>query len=238
MLEDCLALCKRTKRTAGIPLVMGSLGICYRWLGEWDKSLQCLMEALDIAKKVGEYQGSGNVHLWLGELFMEMEDYAEAEKYFNESNSIYGKAGDTEAQLTGTFPALSKLYLKKGEIEKARGLIEKIYEYAAKTKSKLYIADAETLKAMLFREEKNWDQSIQHFEKSLQRYKSLNAQKWYVPWFAEFLYEYGLMYLERNEEGDKEKAYSLLNQALEICQKTDAKKKIEQIIAKKKLLTA
>jgi len=46
------------------------------------------------------------------------------------------------------------------------------------------------------------------------------------------------MYLNRNEEGDKEKAYSLLNQALEIYQKIDAKKKIEKIIAKKKLLTA
>jgi len=56
--------------------------------------------------------------------------------------------------------------------------------------------------------------------------------------FAELLYEYGLMYLDRNEEGDKEKAYSLLNQALEIYQKIDAKKKIEKIIAKKKLLTA
>ena len=56
--------------------------------------------------------------------------------------------------------------------------------------------------------------------------------------FAELLYEYGLMYLDRNEEGDKERAYSLLNQALEIYQKTDAKKKIEKIIAKKKLLTA
>jgi len=56
--------------------------------------------------------------------------------------------------------------------------------------------------------------------------------------FAELLYEYGLMHLTRNEEGDKERAYSFLNQALEIYQKTDAKKKIEKIIAKKKLLTA
>jgi len=178
------------------------------------------------------------VALWLGELFIEMEDYAEAEKYFNECNSIYEKAEDTDVQLTGAFPALSKLYLKKGEIEKARELIEKICGYAAKTKSRLYGADAEMLKAMLFREEKNWDQSIQHFDKSLQRYKSLNTQKWYVPWFAEFLYEYGLMYLNRNEEGDKEKAYSLLNQALEMFQKIDAKKKIEKVIAKKKLLSA
>jgi hypothetical protein len=46
------------------------------------------------------------------------------------------------------------------------------------------------------------------------------------------------MYLDRNEEDDKDKAYSLLDQALTLFQKMDATKKIEEIIAKKKLLTA
>ena len=238
MMEELLALDKRIKNTVDVAITMNFFGWVYQFLGEWDKSLQYGTEALDIAKKIGEYQTCGTVTSYLGELFMEMEDYTEAEKYFKESNSIYEKAGDTDAQLTGSFPALSRLYLKKGEIEKTRELIEKTYEYAAETENRLYIADAEMLKAMLFREQKNWEQSIQHFEKSLQEFKSLNAQKWYVQKFAELLYEYGLMYLKRNEEGDKEKAYSLLNQALEIYQKIDAKKKIEKIIAKKKLLTA
>jgi hypothetical protein len=44
--------------------------------------------------------------------------------------------------------------------------------------------------------------------------------------------------LERDQEGDREKAHNLLNQALEIFQKMGAKKDIENIIAKKKLLSA
>jgi hypothetical protein len=52
------------------------------------------------------------------------------------------------------------------------------------------------------------------------------------------LYEHGLMHLERNKEGDKEKAYSLPNHALDILQKVNAKKRIEKIVAKKILLTA
>jgi tetratricopeptide (TPR) repeat protein len=103
---------------------------------------------------------------------------------------------------------------------------------------KFFTAYADVLQAMLFRGQKKWDQSIQCFEKSLQGYKSLNAQKWHVDKFAELLYEYGLVYLERNGEGDREKAYSLLDQALAIYQKMEAQKKIEKIIAKKKLLTA
>ena len=136
------------------------------------------------------------------------------------------------------YPVLSKLCLKKEEIEKAKELIEKTLEFAAKSKTRFLIATAETLEAMLFKAQKNWEQSIEHFEKSLQTLKDLNAQKWYVPYFADLLYEYGLMYLDRNEEGDKQEAHSLLNQALAMYQKMDAKKKIENVIAKKKLLTA
>ena len=77
------------------------------------------MEARDIAKKTEEYQSSGNATLLLGELFMEMEDYVEAEEYFNESNSIYENAGST-CSAYRVYPALSKLCLKKGEIEKAK----------------------------------------------------------------------------------------------------------------------
>jgi tetratricopeptide (TPR) repeat protein len=238
MLEDTLAMDKRIKSTGHISYAMGTLGVAYQWLGEWDKSLQCLIEARDIAKKVGEYQSYGNATLWLGELFMEMEDYAEAEKYLTESSSIFEKAKDTSGQFNEVFPALSRLYLKKGEIEKARELIEKAYAHATKTGNRLAVPHAELLKAMLFREQKNWEQSVQYFEKSLQGYKSFTAQKWYVHQFAELLYEYGLMYLDRNEKGDREKAYSLLNQALDIYKKVDAKKKIEKILAKKKLLTA
>ena len=229
MMEDILALDKRIKFTAHISYAMWGLGECYLWLGEWEKTLHYLMEAHDIAKKTGEYQASMNAAFSLGKLFMEMEDYVEAERYFNESSNISEKAGEKDYQLTEVFPALSKLYLKKGEIEKAKELIEKIYKYATKTKNRLVISHAEMLKAMLFREQEKWVQSTQHFEESLQGCKSLNLQKWRVNEFAELLYEYGLMHLDRNEEGDKEKAYSLLNQALEIHQKVDAKKKIEKI---------
>jgi tetratricopeptide (TPR) repeat protein len=236
--EDNLALVKRIKYRAFIGSALGTLGICYRYLGEWDRSLNCFKEAFDLAREAGEYQETGNTASELGMLYMEMEDYDEAEKYLNESNSIFEKAGDTDSQMTAPLPALSRLYLEKDEIDKATALIEKIYEYATKAKNRLAVCDAELLKAMLFRKQKSWEQSMQHFEKSLQEAKALNAQKWHVFQYAEILYEYGLMYLERNGEGDKEKAYSLLDQALMIYQKADAKKRIEKVIAKKKLLTA
>jgi len=230
--EDNLALVKRTRNVSYTPNALLGIGQCYLSLGEWDKSLQYLTEAVDIAKKAEEYVPSAEANQSLGELLMEMKDYEEAEKYFNESNRIYEKAGDTASLLVWTFPALSRSYLKKGEIEKAKELIERTYEFAAKSKNMLFIANAEMLKGMLFRAQKNWEQSIQHFEKSVQTLQDLNARKWYVPYFTNLLYEYGSTCLDRNEEGDKEKAQNLFSQALEIFRKMGAKKEIEKVEAR------
>jgi len=228
MLEEVLASDKRTKNAAHISNTLINLGKCYLWLGEWKRSLQNLMEALDTAREAGESVRVAYAALQLGNLFMEKEDFLEAEKYFNESNMILGKE-NTTWQIAQLFPALSRLYLRKGEIQKAKVLIEKIYKFATRTKSRVLIFHAEMLKAMLLRRQEKWEQSIQRFEKSLQGGRSLNAQKWYAHLFAELLYEYGSMYLGRNEKGDKEKAHSILSRALKIYKKMNAKRKMGEI---------
>jgi serine/threonine protein kinase/tetratricopeptide (TPR) repeat protein len=238
LFEEALALDRKVRNSTHIVNVMSSLGNCYGILGDWDKSLQCLTEAVELSKKIEDYQVSGYANRWLGELYVEMENFAEAERYIRECDSIYEKAGDTMGRLCETFPALSKLYLKRGEIARAEELIEKTYEYALKAESKTDMADAETLKGMLFREMGKWGESIQHFENGLQRYQSMDAQKWYVHKFAELLYEFSLAYLGRDEKGDRERAYVLLDRCLETHKRMGAKKRIEKIEAKKRLLIA
>jgi tetratricopeptide (TPR) repeat protein len=238
MFEEVLALDRKVKNSTHIANIMSSLGQCYNILGEWDKSLHHLTKAVELSKKIEDYQVAGYANRWLGELYVEMENFAEAERYLNECNSIYEKAGDTMGQLCETFPALSKLYLKRGEIARAEELIEKTYEFAVKTESKSDMADAELLKGMLFREQRKWRESLQHFENALQRYQSMDAYRWYVHRLAELLYEYGLAYLGRDEKGDRDKAYVLLDRSLEMHKRIGARKKIEKTEAKKKLLIA
>jgi serine/threonine protein kinase len=74
---------------------------------------------------------------------------------------------------------------------------------------------------------------------SLREFEAMGARQWNMYAFARsVLYEHASMYLERNQEGDREKAHNLLNEALEIFQRIGAKKEVEMIIAKKKLLTS
>ncbi len=236
--EEIMALDKRIKYKVHLPMVITGLGWGYRILGEWERSLEYLMVALHVADEVGEYQLSSYVNVELGELHMEKGDYAQAEKYMKEAVRIDETAGDMDSKFGTDFPPLSRLYLKRGEVEKAKELMDETHEHAIKVDSKLLISRVGRLRGILFRQKKDWEESIRHFEVSLQGYKSMQAEKWNVIEFADLLYEYGLMYLEKNGEGDKEKAFLFLDQAMEIYQKVDAKKRIEETIAKKKLLTA
>lgn len=136
------------------------------------------------------------------------------------------------------FKYLVWTYIELGEIEKASNLIESLYAFVNETKGRELTIVAEVLSAMRFRAQKKWEESIKHFEKSCQQLKSLNARRWDVYDLAKTLFEYARVYLERDQEGDREKAHTLLNQALELFRKMDAKKDIEKIIAKKSLLTA
>jgi tetratricopeptide (TPR) repeat protein len=114
-----------------------------------------------------------------------------------------------------------------------------VQKFALEVKDKELTASADALKAMLLRAQKKWEDSLELFEKSLQEFDALDARRWNVYFFAKLvLCEYARMYLERDQEGDREKAHNLLNQALEIFQKLGAKKDIEKILATKKLLTA
>jgi tetratricopeptide (TPR) repeat protein/KaiC/GvpD/RAD55 family RecA-like ATPase len=232
LLEELLALSRRTKNIVGLAQALGLIGHVYHYLGEYDQAIQFLREAYQIAIGTKEYQTIAEIDALLGELLMAMEEYSEAEKYLNEGNTIFEKAGDTIFQVLFTLPLLARLHLMRGETEKTRKLIEKTEEYTAKGKVRLGMWAAEVLKGMLFKEQRNWEESIQHFEKGLVESKSLNAEKWYAHDQADFLYEYGSMHVERNMGDDKEKALNLLYQALKIYQKMGAKKDIEKVEAR------
>jgi predicted ATPase/KaiC/GvpD/RAD55 family RecA-like ATPase len=229
MYEDNLTLAKRNKNPSNLADALIALGGYYFVLGEWDKSLQLLTETGEIFKNVVNYQALPYVNLMIGRIFLEKGDYAKAEKHLIDCDSAYEEAGDELKRHLLSSPWLSALYLKKREIEKAEVLIAETHEYATRTKSTYLIAYAEMFKAMLSREQKNWEQSIEYFKRSLAGLTSLDGQKWQLIDFAYLLYEYGLTYLARNEKSAREEAYSLLSQALKIYERVGAQRRIEEI---------
>jgi len=173
----------------------------------------------------------------LGSLHSDKGEHAKEAEYFAKAAEIAEKH-ELRMQRTAISLMLVHSYIELKEFEKPEKLLEDVNKFAHELNDKWFMLRVDFSRAMLLRAEKKWDESIDQFERSLKEWEASDARRWDIYRFGGFLYEYARVYLERNEEGDKEKAHSLLNQAMEMFQKVGAQKDIEKIIAKKKLLTA
>jgi len=235
--EESIALDRKAGNLTHLSFSLDILGFIYQILGEWDKSEQFYMEALSNSQRLKDRQSIAASHAFLGWLYYDKGEYTKAREFFEKWYDIVGKAGAKIGQMWSSMFVVFA-YAELGEIEKAKNLVDNLRKFAFEVEDKWLIACADNAGAMLFRAQKKWKESIELFEKALQEYEALNTKRWDVYIFARFLCDYAQVYLERGEEGDREKAFNLLNQALELFQKLDAKKEIERIIAKKKILTA
>jgi len=236
LIEESVALDRKTNNLTHLSMSLDLLGVFLQIGGEWDQGEKCLQEAFSISQRLNDWQSISNSYGWLGWLYFEKGEFIKAKEHLEKEIEIVQKAGVRTAPY---YYNLIRTYIELEEIEKAKTLIDKYCEYALEVKEKMPLADADALKGMLFRAQRRWKESIEHFEKSLQQWEAMGARQWYLYKFARInLYEYARVFLERNQEGDRAKAHNLLNQALEIFQKLGAKIYIEKILAKKKLLTA
>jgi tetratricopeptide (TPR) repeat protein len=149
-------------------------------------------------------------------------------EFLEKANAVYDKAGVKYEKMKDSY-LLIWTYVELGEIEKAENLLGNLRKFALEAKDKELTATVDAVEGMLLRAQKRWEESLEFFERSLRAFEALNARRWNVyPLARNVLYEYARVYLERNQEGDREKALDLLNQALEIFQKIGAKKDIEK----------
>jgi tetratricopeptide (TPR) repeat protein len=193
---------------------------------------------VDASRNQNEFQTNVWSRLNFALLHFDKEEYAKARESFEELLQILEKAGAKTGQMYQSQFLIWTL-IEIGETEKAQDMLDSWQKFALQIGDKSFIANEMALRAMLLRAQKKYEESIELFEKTLKEWQSIKANIWNAYYFARWvLCEYARVYLERNQEGDRKKADKLLNQALDMFQKMGAKKDIEKIIAKKKLLTA
>jgi tetratricopeptide (TPR) repeat protein len=236
--EESVGLDRKASNMVNLSFSLGTLALVYFILGDWDRCEEYVGENIRIAEKVKDRQQSVGSYSWLGFLHFSKGEFLEAKTWYEKAYGVDEKAGAKVGQMA-TSVNLIWMLIELGELERANSLLDKLYEFALDIKNSELVVWADARKGMVFRAEKKWDDAIEYFEKSIREAEALGFRKYRVYEFARmFLSEYARVYLERNHEGDREKAHSILNEALEMFERMGAKKEIENIIAKKKLLTA
>jgi tetratricopeptide (TPR) repeat protein len=232
LLQESVASDRKAGNITHLSMSLDFLGSTYQILGEWDKSEQYYQEALSISQKLDDFQAIMGGQGFLGLFHFDKGEYVRAKEYYEKMYAAAERHGAKSSQM-GVSHFVIWAYLELGEIEKAENMLGTLREYALETKNRDRIAFADVLTAMLLRSQRKWEESIEYFEKGLQEFEALSARRWNVYWFARMvLSEYARLYLERDQEGDRKKAHSLLDQALEIFQKIGAKKDVEKAEAK------
>ena len=230
MAEESASLNRKVGNMVQLTWSLGWLGIFYETLGETDKATQCFNEAVSISKGLDDFQAKATALVALGWFYYKGGKYAEAKELMEKGYETEEKHGVKAIQSSQW---IIRNYVELGEIEKAKSLIDSLQEFALEEKNKMLTAYSHALRGTMLRAQKRWEESIEQFEKSVQEFDALGARRWNMYDFVDFvLSEYARVYLERNQEGDREKARNLFNQALEIFQKIGAKKDVEKVEAR------
>jgi len=210
----------------------GSPGFLYLRLGDWDKARDILERAVLAYEDRRNFSAANFCSVTLGSLNLELGNYAKAEELLLRSLEICHKGGNVVFELW-VLPVLAELYLKMGQPEKAAGYVDRGFELLKPDQNWYGLpAPMHLARGMLATARQDWDAAAESFDKAIE----VNRQ-YQLPWDeAKTLYERGLMYLARGQEGDREKALADMDEALAIFQRVGARKDVEKVLGRKEML--
>jgi predicted ATPase/KaiC/GvpD/RAD55 family RecA-like ATPase len=226
--DESIGLNRKSGNLQFLALSLVSLAQIYIVLGEWDKSEKCLNEALNITQKTNDIVAIGFASTTMGLLLLERGEYAKAREFIEKAYYFSVKAGAKTWQ-AGFLPLLIRSLIGLGELGKAEDQLINLQQMTQESSDHNLLGSLDLTRAKILSAQKKWDEAITCFEKVLQDAEMKGLRNWRVRIFAkQILLEYAQVCLERNQEGDKQKALSLISQALEMFRKVNARRDIEK----------
>lgn len=216
-----------------VPGAAGAVpGLVDFFLGEWDKAEAELLARLETGNAPRD-ERMLMVEL-LSRLYLERGDLVGAKASVTEAvNLCYSKGATTRELILRAL--LVEIASKGGELQEAMSNLHRAREILASGQdwrglaAEVYMAEGAHAAA-----EKKWHEADSAFQKAVE----INRQ-YHLPYYeATSLFEWGQMYLARNGAGDQERGMQLLDEALGIFQRIQAKKMVEKVLSRKQLLTA
>jgi len=191
------------------------------FLGDWEKAETGLKRfGLDLSH-------------WLGQLYIEQGNIIAAKAHLREWANRADARGAKGIELVSR-ALLAVVTAKEGELEEAEAHLHRAKGILSNGEDwRGLAAQVHLTEGIVTTAEKKWQQAEEAFKKALEIHK-----QYPFPYYeAKCLFEWAQMYLSRNRSGDRERGMQLLDEALTIYQKIQAKKMVEKVLAQKQVLT-
>lgn len=107
--------------------VLNALGLCHWRLGDLDKAIALMEQAIAVRTEIGHAVGVAGSTENIGSILMEKGDYLAARKKMDEARAVYERLGSIR-HLATHLANSGALYLKQDELEKAKAELARAVE--------------------------------------------------------------------------------------------------------------
>jgi class 3 adenylate cyclase/tetratricopeptide (TPR) repeat protein len=178
-----LEISEKTGDKLRILSALNSLGTIYNNKGEgaidenkkvnWDKALKYLLMALPLCEELGNSEGVGIISGNIGEIYFKENNDVQALKYFNKSL----KASVNTANSSFAYNGIGKLYLRKGDFDKALAYHQQAYDIARKLDNQLNMMRSLQGMAAVYLSQKNFKQALVYFNQAKNIAEEIHSQQ-------------------------------------------------------------
>ncbi len=211
-LEESLSLINETGKVDEIPGRYTNIGYLYEEIGDTDKAEYYYSQGLNFAKKYNSQEALKSAYTSMGRLYRSRHYLNKAIQFFDEALSLYYTKENLNK--VNIICNLAKCYLEKEDYKVALKLQKQIHEeWVKKNNPTLYFSINECL-GVTYKHLKKYDLSENLLLESNKYFSENNLEGE----LCENYIHLSSLYIEKNEN---QKAFEILNKALELAKKND-----------------
>ena len=200
-------------------------------LGDWD-AVQGHLAALDWTGIGNSRHNAIRIAHHYGQFLLDRDQHQRCEELLRPQWEFCRERGGVIYEVN-LLPLLGESYLLLNRLEEAHTCLERAREIMDRSENWGGLAaGVSSLEALLGAVEERWPEAESAFQQAVEtneRHGLLYDQ-------ARAMFKWGVMHLERDTAGDRERGTELLDQSLALFQRCDAKKDIERVIIRKEQL--
>lgn len=183
------------KNKIGQAKVYNNIGNLYRD-NDYDKALEYLTKALNIANQLSDEELIASIYLNLGNVYTRQKDYYRALSFYNKSNTLFTKLGNTEYTIT-CMQDMGVAYFNLVQYDKAEAMLLKSNADAKKYDRPQQIASIDLTLSSLYIAKKDFNNAEKFLDEGISYATVIKSKKL----LSDFKYtSYQLEYKRKNFE--------------------------------------